>query len=219
MLKGGNDMILAINTAFANSDVALCDNEFEDYESQPSSARQSENILVCVDNMLSKHRRHIQDVECVSVVVGPGSFTGIRIGVGIVKGFCVAKPDLKLISICSLDLMAHIAKDKITQDFWCVINALSGNIFVCKYNKSGERITQPEMLSGERLNDIAGVVVGLNNEKLGICNQSIEFSAMALLSYTKEKYNSNEFVEENNLLPIYLRKSQAEMNLENKDGN
>ncbi len=208
--------ILALNTAFANSDVGFCDGEKKDYISHSSSARHSENILVCVDELLKKNNEKIQNIDVISVVVGPGSFTGIRIGVGIVKGMYIANNKLKLISICSLDLMAYTyAKQNVNQDFWCVLDALSGNIFVCKYNKLGERLSQPQMLTGEMQDSLNGIVVGLICERMNICNQFISFSAQELLDYTIQKCQNNEFVSEKNLLPIYLRKSQAEIGLEN----
>lgn len=212
-------MILSINTAFSCSDVALKFEDVKDYVTTPSSAKQAENILGCVDSLLKKYNKKPTDINYVGVVVGPGSFTGIRIGIGLVKGFTVAKPNLKLVSVCSLDLMAHIAKDNLKSDFWCVLNALSGNIFACKYNFKGERLTQPEMLFGEALNMLKGDVVGLSSEKMELCNTFIDFSPKSLLDYTNLKVQNGEFVEENELLPIYLRKSQAEISLENKNGN
>ena len=208
--------ILALNTAFINSDVAFCDGENKDYISHTSSAKHSENVLVCVDSLLKKNNERIQNIEAISVVVGPGSFTGIRIGIGIVKGMYVANKKLKLISICSLDLMAYTyAQKNINQDFWCVLDALSGNIFVCKYDKFGKRITEPTMFTDEMQDDLSGIMVGIESEKMGICNNYVSFSPKDLLDYTIYKCENNEYVSENNLLPIYLRKSQAEIGLEN----
>ncbi len=206
--------ILALNTAFTNSDVAVLYNDKKDYISLDSSAKHSENILVCVDDLLKKNNAKIQDIDVMSCVVGPGSFTGVRIGVGLIKGMYVVKPELKLISICSLDLMAYVNKDA-KGEFWCVLDALSGNIFVCKYDKNGNRLTEPTMLTGENIDTINGEIIGLNQENLGFCNKFVEFSSQLLLDYTIQKVNQNAFVEENNFLPIYLRKSQAEVSLEN----
>ena len=207
--------ILAINTAFSNSDVAIFCNNKKDYISIDSCAKQSENILVCIDDILKKQSATINDIDTIACVVGPGSFTGIRIGVGLVKGMAVAKPSLKLVSIMSLDLLAKANKDA-EDDFWCAIDALSGNVFVCKYNKAGQRLTEPKMLSGD-FEELEGEVVGLKQESIGLCTKLVEFSPELLLQVAMQKVENNEFVEENNLLPVYLRKSQAEIGLE--DGN
>ena len=210
--------LLCISTAFKNTDVALCYDEKRAYICGDSNAKQSENALVIIDKLLKDNNIDITQIQCVAVVVGPGSFTGIRIGLGLVKGMSMAKPDLKLIGICSLDLMAHIFanQSKTKNDFWCVINALSGNIFACQYSCNGERITQPKMLSGDELSQLSGTVVGLKDENLGICNDFVEFLPQTLLSLSEKYYNKNKFTPENLLLPIYLRKSQAEQNYADK---
>ena len=210
--------ILAINTAFANSDVAIQLDDRVDYSTLPSSAKQSENILSAIDDLLVKNNATIQDFDVMSCVVGPGSFTGVRIGVALIKGMHIAK-DFNIVSICSLDLMAHVAKASANNDFWCIINALSGNIFACKYDKDGKRVTQPEMFFGEGLENISGKVVGLCGENMEIAQQNISLDASLLLEYSIFLANQNEFCNENEFLPIYLRKSQAESQLEQKNGN
>ena len=208
--------IIAISTAFANSDVAIDFNGKKDYTSLESSAKQSENILVCLNEILQNNNVKIQDANVMSCVVGPGSFTGIRIGLGLVKGMAVANPKLKLVSVCSLDLMAfEFLNQNPKDDFWCVLDALSGNIFVAKYNSLGQRLVEPTMLTGDMLNSLDGTVVGLKSENMEFCTNFIIFSPQGLLDYTITQCNNNNFVDESNLLPIYLRKSQAEVGLEN----
>ena len=208
--------ILAFNTAFSNSDVALKTNYKQSFISLDSCAKQSENILVCTHNLLKQNNIKIQDIDVIGVVVGPGSFTGIRIGVGLVKGMYIAKKSLKLVSICSLDLMAYIyAKQNNISNYYCVIDALSGNIFVCEYN-NGKRISEPKML--EDIEELQGKkVVGLSSENLDFCDDKVTFTPDMLLDYTISQCKNNNFVEEKNLLPIYLRKSQAEVGLENEN--
>lgn len=210
--------LLCISTAFSNTDIALNFDGVRAYHSADSNAKQSENALVNIDVLLKEKKIDISQIECMSVVVGPGSFTGIRIGLGLVKGMSVAKPSLKLIGICSLDLMAHIyvLQSKPQNDFWCVINALSGNIFACKYNAQGKRCLEPKMLTGEELASLSGIIVGLKDENLSICSDYIEFTPKYLLSLSEQYYNENKFTPENELLPIYLRKSQAEQNYADK---
>lgn len=208
--------ILALNTAFANSDIAISIDGKVDYVSHSSNAKQSENALVCIDELLSKNNEDIQDIDVMAVVIGPGSFTGIRIGMGLVKGMAVAKESLKLIGICSLDLLAfeYYQKNKNAGEFTCVLDALSGNLFVCTYQGT-KRTSQPKMLTGEDYDKMQGTIVGLKCENLGFCTDYVEFCAENLLNFAIEKAENNEFTSEQNLLPLYLRKSQAEMGLQN----
>lgn len=206
--------VLALNTAFANSDIAVDIDGTKDFISHSSSAKQSENALVCIDELLKRNNTKIQNIDTMSVVIGPGSFTGIRIGVGLVKGMAVAKPSVKLIGICSLDLLAYTFFTQ-TQcnEFSCVLDALSVNIFVCSY-KNGERTSEPKMLTGDELDNLKGKVVGLKAENLDFCTDFVEFNPQMLMEYTEQKIEQNEFVDEANLLPLYLRKSQAEAGLD-----
>ena len=208
--------LLSINTAFSNSDVALFNENKISTLTLPSSAKQSENILVAIDELLTKNSVDIKDIDTMACVVGPGSFTGVRIGIGLIKGIKMAKKDLKLISICSLDYMAYISKPQACDDFWCVLNALSGYVFACKYNKEGQRLLEPKMFMGEDIEKISGKVFGLYDENMEIATDKIKFDANSLLDYSKYLDDKNIYCEENNFLPIYLRKSQAEAQLDDK---
>ncbi|MBQ3494680.1 MAG: tRNA (adenosine(37)-N6)-threonylcarbamoyltransferase complex dimerization subunit type 1 TsaB [Clostridia bacterium] len=208
--------ILALNTAFSNSDVAFVYEQNKAYSSFESCAKHSENILVVIDDLCKTNNVKIQHFQTLACVVGPGSFTGVRIGVGVVKGMHMANKNLKLISMCSLDYMAYIAKQSAKDCFWCVLNALSGNVFACKYSISGERLTEPKMLLPNEIQTLCGDVVGLKEEAMELCTRFVEFNANNLLEYAMHLEQTNCFVSESNLLPIYLRKSQAEVML---DGN
>ncbi len=206
--------LLALNTAFSNSDIAVSLDGKCDYISHSSSAKQSENALVCIDELLKRNNCKIQDIDTMAVVIGPGSFTGIRIGMGLVKGMAVAKESLKLIGICSLDLLAYefCKNENFDKEFTCVLDALSGNLFICSY-KGTKRTSEPKMLTGDDYENLSGIVVGLKSENLDFCTNYAEFSAQSLLKFAQDKAKLGEYTSEQNLLPLYLRKSQAEMGL------
>ena len=132
------------------------------------------------------------------------------------KGMHMANKNLKLIPICSLDYMANIAKNNANGEFWCVLNALSGNLFACKYTQDGKRINEPKMLLPDEIQTLEGDIVGLAGESIELCARNVEFSSQNLLKYATKLYNENAFSNECDFLPIYLRKSQAEVML---DGN
>lgn len=210
--------ILAINTAFSESYVAVKTDSKLITKQMDSSLKQSENILGLIDNALSDANININDINSIACVIGPGSFTGIRIGASLCKGFCNAIPHIKRIAINSLDLVSYaFLKTNPNNDYWVILNALSGNLFVAKYSKNGQVLIAPMLASGENIDKINGVVVGIDEEYLDICNQYVKLSSENLLEYSiklnDEQKESSEFT------PVYLRKSQAEAELDKKDGN
>lgn len=205
--------ILAINTAFSQTYVAVKSDLGVFLNEMYSSLKQSENLLGLIDKTLSEANIQIADLNKIACVIGPGSFTGIRIGVGICKGLCFGKNTLRC-EANSLDLLAYtFAKNKQDKPFWVILNALSGNLFARKYNADGTPDGQCKLLKGEDLLELQGNVVGLKEEELEMCNHYVSFSAAHLLEYAENLPHTKDFA------PLYLRKSQAEAELDKKNGN
>lgn len=207
--------ILCLNTAFGVATVCLENEGKKVFATLDADAKSSEKVLPQIEEVLLKENLKIADIDYVAVVVGPGSFTGLRIGVALAKGFMCCFPNLKAVAINSLDLMAYeyVKINKSENDFFCIQNALSGRFFVAKYNKSGEQKGEYKLI-----NELPqGILVGLESEKLDVATCLISLNPKNLLSLAKTKPQSKNFVDINNLSPIYLRLSQAEENLLKKD--
>lgn len=211
--------VLCLNTAFNETYVSAKNDEKVAEKTMDSSLKQSENVLGAVDECLTKTNMQIQDLDVISCVIGPGSFTGIRIGASLVKGFCAPFLNIKKIQINSLDLLAYTyAKlNKPTQDFYVVLNGLSGNIFTCKYDKNAQELIEPQLMFGDEISTLKGIIVGLRQEEYSICNQLVDFNTKDLLDFTIQKIVNSEYSTD--FTPLYLRKSQAEAELLKKNGN
>lgn len=212
--------LLAINSAFLESFIEYNNGDKLICSKLDSSLRHSENLLPEIEKVLGEDK--VKDLDSIAVVVGPGSFTGIRIGVAIAKAFMLANEKIKAISINSLELLAseYLKGKKESKDFWCVLNALSGNYFVQKFSKSGESLCEPHMVNGEELEKIKNeYIVSLLSNDIEFANERIEFKSETLYNLASKKAESNDFVTENNLLPLYLRLSQAEQELKEKEKN
>ena len=209
--------ILAMNTSFTESYVAVKTNSNCVCKHMDSSLKQSENILGLVDTCLNDANINVKDLNVISCVIGPGSFTGIRIGASLCKGICSPFETIKKVEINSLDLLAYTYSKNADGDFWVVLNALSGNLFVGKYNKQGERLLEPAMWGSDTQASISGTVVGLSEEYLGICNNFVDLSSESLMEYTEQQVKQGVFATD--FIPVYLRKSQAEAELDKKNGN
>lgn len=100
-------MILCLETATPSCSVALVHNgEVLAFEEDPKGQNHSEKITLFIDSVMKKAGISYNDLDAVAVSMGPGSYTGLRIGVSTAKGLCyaVSKP---LIAIPTLEAMAY----------------------------------------------------------------------------------------------------------------
>lgn len=169
------------------------------------------SVMPAVEEALEKAKLSLSECDFFSAVVGAGSFTGIRIGISAVKGFCLAfeKPALP---VTSFEAIAYNALEK-DNKVLCLVDALHDAYYVCGYE--GEQITfPPAYLSEEEV--LALVKEGY---KLYACTplpiaekaevmlvDPCEGLKKAVLALSKQE----KFGE---LTALYVRKSSAELNL------
>ncbi len=100
--------ILNIETATTNCSVSLSNKGEtvvlkEDYNNNYSHA---ERLHIYIDDVLKEAKVSLNDLSAIAISKGPGSYTGLRIGVSAAKGLCFAL-DIPLISIPTLEALAH----------------------------------------------------------------------------------------------------------------
>lgn len=207
--------MIAISTAFKTAELAIEINGKTCFRSLPAECKHSENVLPMLDQMLQEIDEKLQDNDTIAVVIGPGSFTGLRIGVALAKGFCAAHPNTQVIALASLDLMAYsYTKQTQSQGFWCVLNALSDLRFAKQFDSNGNPLTEPQLIEKQLLDDLTDNIVGLSEENL--YHNTIQPTAKDLLDFAKLQQSKGNFSDYHTLSPVYLRKSQAEVGLEQK---
>ena len=203
--------MLAINTAFMTANLALKTAEgkvvLKDIDAK---SKHSENVLKSIDEMCQEASTEVLDVG--TVVVGPGSFTGLRIGVAIAKALGCAGKDLKFVSLSSLQLMAYkIAKSKLNSGaFVCVINALSDLFFVAQFDADGKIVGEERMISKEEYQQIDIEKFALAGDVQTSDVKEMEIDCKDLLDFALEKEEQGDFALPDDLNPSYLRLSQAE---------
>ena len=109
-------MILCLETATPSCSVALVHNgEVLACEEDPKGQNHSEKITLFIDSVMKKAGISYNDLDAVAVSMGPGSYTGLRIGVSTAKGICyaISKP---LIAVETLHAMAFGGLSVISTD-------------------------------------------------------------------------------------------------------
>ena len=204
--------VLCINTAFNEAFIALKYQTKKFYKKINSNAKHSENLLKEIENIFEKIKSEknsnsiLKNLDVISIVIGPGSFTGLRIGIATVKALLCVNKNLKCIAINSLELIGFEYNKNSTP----IINALSGYYFVGNYNCENKLIENPQMLTEI---DLLNYKNKISIEKLNLKSKIIRLTAKNLLKYTEYKIKNNSFTNENELKPLYIRPSQAEANL------
>ncbi len=107
------NLLLGIDTSTDQVGLALTDGEAISELSWPARQRQTSIVLQGIDHLLSLSNRAIGDVAAVAVATGPGSFSGLRVGLSVAKGLVLAR-DVALVGISTLLITAlpHVSTER-----------------------------------------------------------------------------------------------------------
>ncbi len=210
--------ILNIETSTTNCSVAIFNdlNLIEFAEVNTGDYSHSKSLHVFIDSILKKSKIFPKDLSAISVSKGPGSYTGLRIGVASAKGLCFAL-DIPLISIETLKILSQNLLNK-----GIVIPCLDARrmeVYSAVFDIDNKMIreTRAEIINEnsfeEYLNKNQVYFIGNANEKLKkiITNKNAEFidnyfpsaRQMGLLSFNK--FKNNKFENLDNFEPFYLK--------------
>lgn len=172
----------------------------------------SEKVLPLIDDLLKELSINIHEIDEFVVCTGPGSFTGIRIGVALVKGMAegLNKP---VIGVTALEGLLHTVEGNAC----AIIDARHDNVYA-EY-RINDKYSEPDCVNINELleklpnknitfvGDATLVHKGLI-EKYDINENILIQSASDLISYALK--NNLEAKDAEQINPIYLRKAQAE---------
>lgn len=227
--------ILAVDTSSSICSVAILeDNNLIIEKHNDDEKTHSQKLMPLIDEIFKESNLSLDDINLLACGQGPGSFTGIRIGISTVKAFADVK-NIPLIGVTSLESLAYnVEQDGLIAS---VIDAKHDNVYFGLYElKNGIYSTVCEPISDSITNIINllkqysdsnitfvgdGAVVQKNllENSFANCsfaneNRNIQTS-ISIGKAAFDKYNSDSFIPSYTLSPIYLKKSQAEINLEN----
>ena len=100
--------------------------------------RHSILLVPMIDKLLKKAGLKVKDIDCFAISIGPGSFTGLRIGVTVVKGLAYALKK-KIVAVPTIDVIADNAK-KFKGMICPVLDARKNKVYACIYKSDGKTI-------------------------------------------------------------------------------
>lgn len=196
---------LAIDTSNKNLTVIVkvSDKYYEFFDSE-CGVNHSVQLMPKIEELLEKAKITLKDLNFIAVVIGPGSFTGIRIGISTAKALCFSN-GISILSITSFDTIAYNVKNGKNL---AVIDAGHNGYYVQGYN-DGKVIYPPKYVMGEELEQLKKEYAFLSFSKL----EKFESNLENLLTGLKNaiEFKKGEVTDNlDSVNPLYIRKSQAE---------
>jgi len=222
--------ILAIDTSALTASAAiLADGILIGEISTTTKLTHSQTIMPMIDELLKRVSLDITDIDLFACSEGPGSFTGLRIGIGTIKGLAygLGKP---VVGISTLEALAH--NIDVTDLVICpVMDARRGQVYngLYRYNNDKiECITEPRALSVEELCEeltektiFVGDGVNVHREKIkellgGKAVFAAPHNLLQRAGSVAYAALDKEAVSAEDLTAVYLRKPQAEREREER---
>jgi len=223
-------LILNIETSTQVCSVSVSENGqikgFKEINDEKSHAKY---LTVFIDELIKELNISLHDIDAVAVSKGPGSYTGLRIGVSTAKGLCYAK-DIPLISINTLQSMAFGLIQKVTQEDLTIpnfnqsilapmIDARRMEVYSAFFDSEGEflRDVKAEIIDQNSYKDVLKskqmIFFGNGSGKItetiqarntiflpDFCASAIDMSQLSERFYTQGKFEDVAYFE-----PFYLK--------------
>ena len=200
--------ILLIDTSISNLTVSIIeDNNILYNYKEKIITDMSSKIMPIIDRGLKQLNLNISDIDKIFVVNGPGSFTGIRVGVTVAKTIAWAlKKDI--VPISSLELIATTDTDK--KYIVPMIDARRGNVFTGIYDKELNCIKEDKLINLEEFTkDLDNTYEYVSYDNINISNlKEPNINVLKVIN----KHINDEGVNAHNLNPNYLKLTEAEEN-------
>ncbi|MBA4745876.1 MAG: tRNA (adenosine(37)-N6)-threonylcarbamoyltransferase complex dimerization subunit type 1 TsaB [Muricauda sp.] len=214
-------ILLHLETATTNCSVSISkdDDILVLKENNATSYSHSEQLHVFIKEALKEASLSFSDLDAISISKGPGSYTGLRIGVSAAKGLCFSL-DIPLISVPTLQSMAHQVYLSPGELVIPVLDARRMEVYSCVYGSDYKEVreTRAEIVNEESFADYVSdtkvYVVGSGAEKCRgvlqhpnfIFNESVVPSAKEMASIAfHNKYISKQFEDVAYFEPYYLK--------------
>ena len=222
--------VLGIETSGLVGNIAVCDgNKVVASKSYGKNFSHGKEIVSTIELLFNEIKWDPSNIDLIAVSTGPGSYTGLRVGVTCAKtlAYGLGKP---VIDVPTLDVLVENVKDNSAKTICPVLDAKRKSVYACIYDRSNNesrKTTDFLIISPDSLIDIlpeSTIIFGdgiapyreifsqknltiVEDEKLCIADAA-DVARLGL-----ERYEQGIRCEINALAPLYLRKSEAEERL------
>lgn len=151
-------IVLALDTAGVDCSAALYDGVADRVLSavtEPIGKGHAERLMAVIDQALAQAGLPLHAVERIAVVVGPGSFTGIRVGVAAARGLALAL-GVPSVGVTTLEVLAQTYQSKQPgRSVVVAMDAKRNEVYSQGFGADGIPLTQPAALAPDAVEDLA----------------------------------------------------------------
>ena len=222
--------ILAFDTVSSSFSIALKSDDSIIEINKENIKNHNSELIPILDDFLKENKLSLDNIDCIILGIGPGSFTSIRIAFATIKSICYAK-NIKIIGVSSLESLYQNIKSFDGLKL-ALIEARKGNVYANIY-KDDKKIKENLDLTYNEIIDLIDSISN-KNEIITLCGDGFyknkEFFLESLKNYKiNDLDNSFNIIKASNLIllsesrikagnfddifslsPLYLRKSEAE---------
>ncbi len=222
--------LLALDTTARAGSVALAqDGAIVDARVGDASRTHGERLPGDVLNLLSAHGLGPADIDVYAVAAGPGSFTGLRVGIACVQGLALAT-GRRVVAVSALDALAHAAQPAAADGFLAAwIDAHRGEVFAALYTGltvvEGPSVATPARtleLWRERLADRSVQAIGDGavryadslralGARLRAPEPTAPMLAPSIAGLAEKEAAAGRTIAPHAIVPIYIRRPDAEL--------
>ncbi|MGX2974632.1 tRNA (adenosine(37)-N6)-threonylcarbamoyltransferase complex dimerization subunit type 1 TsaB [Ursidibacter arcticus] len=214
--------ILALDTATEACSVALLHQENISTLDELSPRTHTQRILPMIDELLTQANLTIKQVDLLAFGRGPGSFTGVRVGVGIAQGLALGA-ELPVIAVSNLLAMAESAYQQLGKtEVVALIDARMNEVYFAQFSRNeqgwfevvAEQVCSPEKAVEQIQIEREPIVVGtgwtaysqFSESNLPLVVSDITLpSARYMLSLAEQAYQQGKTQSVMEIEPVYLR--------------
>lgn len=222
--------LLTVDTALKGCNVALSQNGVVKHAvALDEGITHSSRVLKSIEHVMAAANMRLSDLDGLGVTTGPGSFTGLRIGLSTVKGLALAL-DKPVAGLCVLEALAHQAQNSEGQKIMAVLDGGKKEVFVrvyevknnvlsplsgylnLSYGEAGAAIEPDTALTG---NGVSLIEPHINANVRGSVAISPavawQIANQTLASMAHEAFITGKTLNGGAVVPNYIRKSDAEI--------
>ncbi len=228
--------ILGIDTSSLAASVAVIEDDKLICEYTINTKKtHSQKLMPMIENMLKISDIDINDIDLIAVCEGPGSFTGLRIGMSTAKAISHIKKQ-PIITVNSVELLAgnmNLCEKKI----YSILDAQRTQVYTGKYEYVNGDLVEVEGVDVKEIDDLLTELKDSSNEWIMVGEAVYKYKdkikeienitipaqshninrASSLCVIAMDKYKNNVDVHDcYSVVPLYIRKSQAEVQYDEK---